>query len=64
MSIPDKPMEGVAMDILSMPEVHIGKECFHWVVLCMDRHSGYVVADPACTKGFLAKEVAVMIIHD
>ena len=24
--VPDQPMESVAMDVFSMPEVHIGKE--------------------------------------
>ena len=36
--IPDQPMEGVAMDVFSMPEVDIGKEVFDCVVLCVDRH--------------------------
>ena len=51
------------MDVFSMPEVHIGKETFDCVVLCVDRHSGYVVAVPARKKGLLAKEVAVMMIR-
>ena len=49
------------MDASSMPEVHIGKEGFDCVLLCVDRHSGYVVAVPARKKGLLAKEVAVMM---
>ena len=61
--VPDQPMESVAMDVFSMPEVHIGKETFDCVVLCVDRHSGYVVAVPARKKGLLAKEVAVMMIR-
>ena len=60
---PDQPMESVAMGIFSMPEVHIGKETFDCVVLCVDRHSGYVVAVLASIKGLLAKEVAVMMIR-
>ena len=51
------------MDVFSMPEVHMGKETFDCVVLCVDRHSGYVVAVPARKKGLLAKEVAVMMIR-
>ena len=51
------------MDVFSMPEVHIGKETFDCVVLCVDGHSGYVVAVPARKKGLLAKEVAVMMIR-
>ena len=61
--VPDQPMESVAMDVFSMPEVHIGKKTFDCVVLCVDRHSGYVVAVPARKKGLLAKEVAVMMIR-
>ena len=34
--IPDQPMESVAVDIFSMPKVHIGKEVFDFVVLCVD----------------------------
>ena len=33
------------------------------MVLCVDRHSGYVMAVPARKKGLLAKEVAVMMIR-
>ena len=61
--VPDQPMESVAMDVFSMPEVHIGKGTFDCVVLCVDRHSGYVVAVPARKRGSLAKEVAVMMIR-
>ena len=60
--VPDQPMESVAMDVSSMPKVHIGKETFDCVVLCVDRHSGYVVAVPARKRGWLAKEGAVMMI--
>ena len=33
------------------------------MVLCVDRHSGYVVAVPGRKKGLLAMEVAVMMIR-
>ena len=61
--IPDQRMESVVMDILSMPEVHIGIEVFDCVVLCVDRLCGYIVAVPAHKKGLLANELAVMMIH-
>ena len=51
------------MDVFSMPKVHIGKKTFDCVVLCVDRHSGYVVAVRARKKGLLAKKVAVMMIR-
>ena len=46
-----------------MTEVPIGKEIYHFVVLCVDRHSGYIVAILTRKKGLLAKEVAVMMIR-
>ena len=60
--IPDQPMESVAMDVFSMPEMHIRKEVFDFVVPWLDRHSGYMLAVPARKKGLLAKEVAFMMI--
>ena len=59
---PDQPKGSVAIDVFSMPEVHIGNDIFDCVVLCVDQHSGYVVAVPALKRGWLAKEVAVMMI--
>ena len=50
--VPDQPMESVAMDVFSMPEVHIGKETFDCVVLCVDRHRRYVVAVSAAKGGW------------
>ena len=35
----DQPMESVAMDIFSMPKVHIGKQVFDCVALCVEEHS-------------------------
>ena len=59
--IADQPMESAAMDVFSMPKVHIRKEFFNCLVLCVDQHSGYIVNVPARKKGLLAKEVAVMM---
>ena len=43
----------------SLRDMHIGKDVFNCVVLCVDRHSSYVVAVLVGKKGLLAKEVAV-----
>ena len=58
--IPEQPMVSVAVHVFSMPEVHIGKEAFHRVVLCVDRHSSFIVAVAARHKGLLNKKVPVM----
>ena len=51
MSIPDKPMESMAVDVFSKPEVHIPKQIFDCVVLCVNGHNGYAVAVSACKRG-------------
>ena len=51
------------MDVFFMPEVHIAKEVLDCVVLCVNRHSGDIVAVPAGKKGLRAKGVAVMMIR-
>ena len=51
------------MDVFPMPLVHIGEGFFNFVVLCPDRHSGYIVAVPARKKRLPAKELAVMMIR-
>ena len=56
-------MVRMAMDVFSMSKVHIRQEVFDCVVPCVDRHSGFIVAIPACKKGLQAKEVAVMMIY-
>ena len=51
------------MDVFSMPEVHIREEGLDCALLCVDRHSGYIVVLQERKKGLLAKEVAVMMIR-
>ena len=60
--IPDQPMGSVAMDVFSMPEVQIGRLYFNCVVLCVDRHTGYVFAVTVPKRGLLAKGVAAMMV--
>ena len=50
------------MDVFSMPEVQIGNQIFNSVVLCVARHSGYVVAVLARKNELVAKQVTVMMI--
>ena len=61
--MPQQPMEIVALDVLSMLEVHISKEVMDCVVLYVDHHTSYIVAIPARKKGLLAKEVAIMMVR-
>ena len=40
------------MDVFSIPKVHIAGEVLNYVLLCVDRHSGYIVDVLARKKGF------------
>ena len=56
-------MESVALDVFSIPEVHIGREVVSCVVLCVDRQGGYIAAAQAHKRGVTAREVAVMMVR-
>ena len=45
-AIPEAPMLSVAMDVFAMPEVTVEGETYDFVILAVDRHSGYIVAVP------------------
>ena len=56
--VPDEPMQSVALDVFSMPAVKDATGTYDCVVVCVDRHSGYMVAVPALKKGLDARAVA------
>ena len=60
--VPDVPMESVAIDKFAMPPVRQSKGVYDCVVLCVDRHSGYLVAVPANDKGLTAEAVPRQMI--
>ena len=60
----DVPMESVAIDKFTKPPVRQDEEVYHCVILCFDRHSGYLVAVPARDKGIKAEVVAGQMISD
>ena len=55
-------MTSVPLDVFSMPQVHVRKGVFDGLVLCVDRHHGYIVAMPVCKKGFFAKRMAITMV--
>ena len=58
----DVPMESVAIEKFAMPPVRHGKNVYDCVILCMDRHSGFLVAVPARDKALTAEVVAHQMI--
>ena len=60
--VPHVPMESVAIDKFAMPPVRHGTQVYDCVILCVDRHSSYLVAVPAKDKGLTAEAVARQMI--
>ena len=56
--IPPRVMESVALDVFRMPTVIFEKEKFVTMVVCVDRHSGWIVAIPCLNKGLTGAKVA------
>ncbi len=43
-------MDSVELDLLSMPEVKVGRRLLDTLVVCVDRLSGWIVAVPVPSK--------------
>ena len=55
--VPDVLKESLALNKFAMPPVRHCKEVYDCVILCVDRHRGYLVAFPALHKGLTAEAV-------
>ena len=55
-------MESVAIHKVAMLPVRHGNEVYNCAILCVDRHSGYLVAVPAQDMGLKAEAVARQMI--
>ena len=56
--IPSSIMTSVAIDILYLPTVRLHGVVYDGVVVCVDRHSGWIVAVPVLIKGLTGAKVA------
>jgi hypothetical protein len=56
--IPPAPMRHVAVDLFKMPKVWYEGEEFDTIGLCVDRHSGWIVAVPCFNKGLTGAKLA------
>ena len=59
--IPPLPMVSVAIDVFSLPQVEWEGNVFDAILLCVDRHSGWVVALPCAIKGLTGVKAAKML---
>ena len=50
------------MDVFSMPEVKVGGNLFDGMVICVDRHSGWIVALPVNKVGLTGEKLARQLL--
>ena len=50
-------MDSVALDVFSLPHTHFEGQEYDCVVLCVDRHSGWMMAMPTLQEGLTAEKV-------
>ena len=56
--IPPQIMTSVAIDLFDMPKAKVDDQFFDLMAVCVDRHSGWVVAVPVTKKGLTGEKVA------
>ena len=61
--IPPMVMQSVALDLFSMPPVEWEGSTYDTMVVCVDRHSGWVVAIPCLGKGLTGSKVAKLMLQ-
>lgn len=57
--IMDGPMISVALDLFNMPKVQVAEKIYDAMAVCVDRHSGWIIAVPVLMKGLTAQKVAL-----
>ena len=61
--IPPKVMVSVCLDIFHMPLVEFQKVKYNSMALCVDRHSGWIVAVPGYKQGLTGAKVAQAMLE-
>jgi transposase InsO family protein len=61
--IPKRVMASVAIDILQLPKATYQAQTYDAVVVCVDRHSGWIVAVPAQHKRLTGPKVAKKMLE-
>ena len=62
--IPSAPMSSVAIDLFKMPRVLYEGGAFDMMAVCVDRHSGWLVAIPVLEKGLTGTRLAELMVRD
>ena len=61
--IPPAPMSSVSIDLFKMPEVLWEGGKYNMMAVCVDRHSGWVVATPVMEKGLTGAKLAKLMLR-
>ena len=56
--IPEAPFLSVCLDVFAMPCVEWQGHTYDCAIICVDRHSGWIIAKPAQYVGLTAEKVA------
>ena len=62
--IPPAPMASVAIDLFQLPLVGWEGQNYDTLIVCVDRHSGWVVAIPGLKKGLTGSKVAKAMVQN
>ena len=57
-------MTSVSLDLFKMPMVTEGQEMYNTLVVCVDRHSGWIIALPCLEKGLTGPKIAKMMMKE
>ncbi len=60
--IPEAPLTSVCVDIFTLSETVWQNNTYDALVLCVDRHSGWMIAQPSQHKGLTAEKCAHLLI--
>ena len=62
--VPERIMYHMAMDLFHMPKVVEGPEIFDTMVVCVDRHSGWLIVVPCLEKGLTGRKLAQTMVKE
>ena len=61
--IPPGIWESIAIDIFSMPPEDFEGDTYNSIIICVDRHSGWIVAIPTNKTGLTSEKVAKLLYY-
>ena len=60
--IPERFMASVCLDVFSMPQAKWDDQIYDAYILCVDRHSGWILAKPTTKSGLTGEKAAHLLL--